>query len=99
MKGIITILGNAIALVGPVILWAATDAGQKFIETKGNGWVAYAVGLVFAFISAVSIGGNIMGKGLKVKGDDGKVIWNPFWLWFGFAIIVESVIATLVVNG
>lgn len=89
------IIGAAITLFLPVLLWNVWFL--DYIDSKGK-LIAWILAPIFAAVSAgIFVGFGYAKKPLTGMGRDGHQV-NPFWGWFGVALVIE-LLFVLISNG
>ena len=89
---LVGLIGGAITLFLPVILWNVWLL--DYIDSHGKFW-AWVLAPVFAAASAgIFVGFSYAKKKLTGIGPEGRQI-NPFWGWGAFALVIELVIVAL----
>jgi hypothetical protein len=83
---LVGIIGGIITLFVPVLLWNVWFL--DYIDQHGKLW-AWILAPVFAGVSAAIFAGAYNVRKVVIK----KGSINPFWGWFGVALIIEIFIA------
>lgn len=86
------IIGAAITLILPVLLWNVWFL--DYIDSKGK-LIAWALAPVFAAASAgIFAGFGYTKKPITGIGREGRQV-NPFWGWFAVALVIEVIFVAI----